>query len=142
MTIQCDAGYFFFSLNFFFFRFIITFANTTLAKCPDTGKSKCRDIYIKGVTVRFGFDVLESRKFKWISQEQSNGDALWGAYTVCPKHFLYPHVMGKCSGMLDIYIIVGLSALLVSTDRAMREPQDVKRATGWLHVFLYMHVSS
>ena len=111
-------------------------------QCPDTGKSKCRDIYIKGVTVRFSFDVLESRKFKWISQEQSNGDALWGAYTVCPKHFLYPHVMGKCSGMLDIYIIVGLSALLVSTDRAMREPQDVKRATGWLHVFLYMHVSS
>ena len=29
---------------------------------------------------------------------------------------------------LVIYIIVGLSALLVSTNRAMREPQDVERA--------------
>jgi len=43
--------------------------------------------------------------------------------------------MRKCSGALDIYIIVGLSALLVSTNRAMREPQHVERATGWLHVF-------
>ena len=33
------------------------------------------------------------------------------------------------SSVFDIFIIVGLSALLVSTDRAMREPQDVKRAT-------------
>ena len=43
--------------------------------------------------------------------------------------------MRKCSGALDIYIIVGLSALLVSTNRAMRRPQDVKRVTDWLHAF-------
>lgn len=34
-------------------------------------------IYIKGVTVRFDFDVLESRKFKTKCQFQSNGDAPW-----------------------------------------------------------------
>ncbi len=46
---------------------------------------------------------------------------------------------GKRSVYLVYIIIVGLSALLVSTDRAMREPQDVKRAQNRLHVFLYMY---
>ena len=43
---------------------------------------------------------------------------------------------------LEVYYIligVGLSALLVSTIRAMREPYYVERASGWLHVF-YMYV--
>ena len=44
--------------------------------------------------------------------------------------------MGSCSGMLVIYIIVGLSALLVSTKRGSsraltREASD----RDWLHVF-------
>ncbi len=34
---------------------------------------------------------------------------------------------------------VGLSALLVSTYRAMREPRYVERAEDWLHVFLYIY---
>ena len=29
-------------------------------------------------------------------------------------------------------------ALLVSADRAMREPRYVERAADWLHVFLYV----
>lgn len=36
----------------------------------------------------------------------------------------------------SIYIIVGLSALLSLTSRAMREPQHVDWAKDWLHVFL------
>ena len=59
-------------------------------------------------------------------------------YTYVLEHFLWLYVE-EVFGLLDIYIIVGLSALLVSINRAMREPQDVKRATGWLHVFLYMY---
>ena len=39
-------------------------------------------------------------------------------------------------GVLYTYIGVGLSALLVSTYRAMREPRYVERAEAWLHVFL------
>ena len=39
---------------------------------------------------------------------------------------------------LYTYIYVGLSALLVSTYRAMREPRYVERAEDWLHVFLYI----
>ena len=41
-------------------------------------------------------------------------------------------------GELYTYIGVGLSALLVSADRAMREPRYVERAADWLHVFLYV----
>jgi len=31
------------------------------------------DIYINGVTVRFGFDVLESRKFKRLVKNKATG---------------------------------------------------------------------
>ena len=45
-------------------------------------------------------------------------------------------------GILYTYIGVGLSALLVSTCRAMREPQFVERATGLTpRLFLYVLVS-
>ena len=39
------------------------FAKPTLAESHDMGKAREGDIYIKGVTVRFGFDVLELRNF-------------------------------------------------------------------------------
>ena len=86
------------------------------------GKSKGGDIYLKGVTVRFGFDDVRTWKIRTICQEQSNGNALWDVYTWHPEHFLWLYVMGSRSGMWVIYIIVGLSALLVSTSRAMRRP--------------------
>jgi hypothetical protein len=35
-------------------------------------------IYIKGVTVRFGFDCVRISQIPSICQKQSNGDALWG----------------------------------------------------------------
>ena len=35
-------------------------------------------IYIKGVTVRFDFDDVRISQIPNVSQEQSNGDALWG----------------------------------------------------------------
>ena len=51
--------------------------------------------------------------------------------------------MGSRSGLLAIYIIVGLSALLVSTDRAVPGPLEREASDrDWLHVFLYMYVSS
>lgn len=39
---------------------------------------------------------------------------------------------------LYIYTSVGLSALLVSTYRAMREPLDWKRVASWLYAFLFV----
>lgn len=38
-------------------------------------------------------------------------------------------------GVLYIHFCVGLSALLVSTNRAMRRPQHVERAADGLHAF-------
>ena len=66
----------------------------------------------------------------------------FGVYIHCTRIFLISVCYGICSGVLVIYIIVGFSALLVSTDRVMRRPQHVKRVTDWLHVFLYMYVLS
>jgi hypothetical protein len=63
------------------------------------GKSKGGNIYLKGVTVRFGFDVLRTWKIQKTSQKQSNGDALWGVYTWHPEHFLWLYVMESRSGM-------------------------------------------
>ena len=77
-----------------------------------------------------------------ISQEQSNGDALWGVYTLHPEHFPLLYVMRSCSDLLAIYIIVGLSALLVSTSRAIPGPleREASDRTGST-LFLYMYVS-
>ena len=106
------------------------------------GKSKGGNIYLKGVTVRFGFDVLRTWKIQKTSQKQSNGDALWDAYTWHPEHFLWLYVMGSRSGMLVIYIIVGLSALLVSTSRAIPGPLEREASDRLAPRFLYMYVLS
>lgn len=58
-------------------------------------------------------------------------------------YYIYPNCrcVLKCiaqDGVLYIHFCVGLSALLVSTNRAMRRPQHVERAADWLHVFLYV----
>ena len=92
------------------------------------------DIYIKGVIVRFGFDVLELRNFTFICQKQSNEDALWGVYTLHPN-ISHIGMLWELFGCVGYIYHRGVSALLVSTDRVMRRPQHVKRATDWLHVF-------
>ena len=74
--------------------------------------------YIKGVTVRFGFDVLESRKFKLLVKNKATGTP-HGMYVYNPYWLL--SIEQKSIGYI-IFISVGLSALLVSTNRAMREP--------------------
>ena len=37
-------------------------------------------MYIKGVTVRFGFDVVRTSQLQTVCQKQSNGNAPWGVY--------------------------------------------------------------
>ena len=51
---------------------IITFASETLAESPKWAKVGATYTY-KGVTVRFGFDELESRKFKCLSRTKQRG---------------------------------------------------------------------
>ena len=73
------------------------------------------------------------------SQKQSNGNALWGVYTLNSKSFSILVIGG--TWLFRIYIIVGFSALLVSTSRAIpgpleREASDRIGST----FFLYMYV--
>ncbi len=86
------------------------------------GESKGGQTYIKGVTVRFGFDVLEPGKFERFVKNKATGTS----YGV---HMSYA-LDNSCNIVLQeivwvyiyVYIIVGLSALLVSTNRAIPGP--------------------
>lgn len=115
------------------------FASSIPCRKPSWVGCLGRHIYIKGVTVRFGFDVLELRKFKLSVKNKATGTPL-GCIIYIPFKMQYPFLWMDCILWDDyIYIYVGLSALLVSTDRAMRRPQHVERVTDWLRVsFLCM----
>ena len=86
---------------------------------PTNGQRRARHIYIKGVTVRFGFDNSWISQSSSVCQKQSNGNASW-------VYYIHPSLAFVMMSMQVIYIYtyVGLSALLVSTDRAMREPTN------------------
>ena len=77
-------------------------------------------MYIKGVTERFGFDALESRKFKQLVKNKATGTS-HGMFIYSP-HWLFTLLGDMLLSVFYILIGVGLSALLVSTNRAMREP--------------------
>jgi hypothetical protein len=76
-------------------------------------------LYIKGVTVRFGFDVLELRKLKQIVKNKATGTP-HGMFIYFPQ--LVVAYRRPFMGILYIFISVGLSTLLVSTIWAMRRP--------------------
>ena len=91
------------------------------------GKGGYTYILIKGVFVRFGFDELESRKFIDKSRTKQQR-TLYGVYYI--RSQCLQSIFGCWQeGILYIYTGEGFSALLVSTCRAMREPQFVKRVT-------------
>lgn len=81
-------------------------------------------IYIKAFTERFGFDILRISQIQTVRQKQSSGE--------CPLGVLYTIVIGSTleerrgsiKERLYIHIGVGLSTLLVSTNRAMLEPLE------------------
>ena len=91
------------------------------------------DIHIgNGVFERFGFDELESRKFidkSRTKQQRTPHEVYYIQLLLASDDF------SSVVKRVYIYTNVGLSALLVSTCRAMREPQFVERATALLHVF-------
>ena len=80
------------------------------------------NIYInKGVTDALVLTYLNLASSN-VCQKQSNGDALWDVLYTALIGFGRILFVGR-EGELYTYIGVGLSALLVSTDRAMREPR-------------------
>jgi len=59
-------------------------------------------IHIKAFSERFGFDVLESRKFKLVVKNKATGTPLRGVDYICPFHYvrkvhLYIHRRGASS---------------------------------------------
>lgn len=77
--------------------------------------------------VRFSFDELESRKFIDKSRTKHKERLMRCIIYVLIVFSRFFDCCHEC--LLYIYIGVGLSALLVSTCRAMREPQFVNRVT-------------
>ena len=80
------------------------------------------DIYmVKGVFVRFGFDAIRISQIQRQVKNKATKNASWGVlYTALIG---FNRFNGCCQeGFLYTYTSVGLSALLVSTCRAMREP--------------------
>lgn len=77
--------------------------------------------------VRFGFDELESRKFIDKSRTKHKERLMRCIIYVL---IVFSRFFDCCHEyLLYVYIGVGLSALLVLTCRAMREPQFVNRVT-------------
>jgi hypothetical protein len=90
-----------------------------LLKAPK-GWKRARYIYIKGVTERFDFDAVRTSQLQMDCQKQSNGNAPWDVYI---QPVLAIGVKAYWSLTVKYILIgVGLSALLVSTIRAMRRP--------------------
>ena len=72
--------------------FFLIFAVSKPCWKPTSGQRRARHIYIKGVTVRFGFDVSESRTFNTSCQKQSNQNASWVYYIHPSLALVYTNV--------------------------------------------------
>ena len=73
----------FFAKSFVVSIIIVTFAVSYPYWKPSMGKGGGH-IYIKGVTVRFGFDAIRTSQLPNVCQEQSNGDAPWDVLYIQP----------------------------------------------------------
>ena len=94
-----------------------------------------RHIYWKAFTWRFGFERIRISQIQTTCQKQSSGGC--PRVYICIALFIPSWLLPLCQeGNGGLYTIgVGLSALLVSTGWAMREPWYVERATGLLPRF-------
>jgi len=98
------------------------------------GRRRWADIYIKGVSVRFGFDILRISQILLLVKNKATRSALWDVYIQVPCWLMVATkalpIVWFSSGRCKIYnIIVGLSALLVSTNRAIQSLYIVERVT-------------
>ena len=127
----------FFAKNFVDSIIIVTFAVSYPYWKLQLGEGGMDNIYIKGVTVRFGFDAIRTSQLPNVCQEQSNGNA--------PRVYcIYALIVITCLLLVMqlvipyTYIYVGLSALLVSTDRAMRRPTNRGTSDSLAPRFVYI----
>ena len=101
-----------------------TFAVVKPTMCVYTIPRDGKTYIHKGVTDALVLTIRELRNFPNVCQEQSNGNASWDVlYTAFIGFVRFLSLVVRI-GILYIYIYVGLSALLVSTDMAMRRPTN------------------
>ena len=98
------------------------------------------DIHIgKGVFGRFGFDDRRISQIHRQVKNKATGTPL-GCIVYIPFKMQYPFLWMDCILWDDyIYIYVGLSALLVSTYRAMREASHSGTSDGLAPRFFFVY---
>ena len=109
-----------------------------LLKAPK-GWKRARYIYIKGVTERFGFDVVESRKFKLIVKNKATG-TLHGMI-ICNPHWLFLVIVISW-GCIIYSSAWGFQRCSFRLTGQCESLSIVERASDWLHVFLYVLTTS
>lgn len=87
-----------------------------------------------GVFWTFGFDALRISQVRTVCQKQSNGNAPWDVYTFPSLTLQLRRVVRE----VDLFIGVGLSTLLVSTNWAMREPLEREASDRTGSTFLFV----
>jgi len=93
----------------------------THAESPEGGKRDKIHIQIKAYLNALVLTMCELRNFKLLVKNKATGTPL-GMYYIQPSLSSGDSVVCRQYGILYICISVGLSALLVSTRRAMRRP--------------------
>ena len=114
-----------------------TFAVVKPTMCVYTIPRDGKTYIHKGVTDALVLTIRELRNFPNVCQEQSNGNA--------PRVYcIYALIVITCLLLVMqlvipyTYIYVGLSALLVSTDRAMRRPTNRGTSDSLAPRFVYI----
>ena len=99
---------------------------------PTNGQRRARHIYIKGVTVRFGFDNSWISQSSSVCQKQSNGNASWVLYI----HYLLALVYYNVKiGVLYIHIRGAFSVARFDGQGNARAYELWNEWQDWLHVF-------
>ena len=123
----------------FFFLLYLQRQNST--ESPTGLEEGLMTFTYKGVPLRFGFDCVWTSQLQTKCQEQSNGNA--PNRCVVFLHWLPGHILVSCVNGVNHTSAWGLSALLVSTFRAMRRPIHRERVTrNWLHAWTSMYFVS
>lgn len=117
----------------------VTFAVSYLAESSRWAKAGWTYVH-KGVTVRFGFDNLRiSQIHNYLSRTKQRGRPIGMYCHIYPPISIRPIVFCWERGFYIHSPTWGFCSLLVSTDRAMREPSDCGTGDRAGSTFLFVY---
>ena len=129
------ADRYFSSFSLQHFKKICTFAMLSYMPEAPMGKGLGKNIYIKGVTVRFGFDSVRTSQIQTKCQKQSNGNVPWEVY------YIYRCCQVQSLGSMCYLYNPSVWGFRRCSFRHFGQCEGlyrVERVTGWLHAFLSM----